>query len=234
LLPCAEFGIVPGVRQTRHRTRRSPPFLLCGCGSLLLFALLAGDACGADAEQKFEQPQGFDDPVRNEEMLKSLAEVARAFGPDAVILQTALLNEAVRNGSLLEARVDAPAYTERDGRKYVVFTLESGIVYNDNSVSAEERVRRTWRDIVATAFRRLPELNIKGDGVAVSVGYHHRSYEDERHLRDELPEKRGEAEKVSYFVGLEDAHRLVKGTADADAVLHRTAIVRGGEPVRLE
>jgi hypothetical protein len=200
----------------------------------MLVALSLAPAAPAVA-QDFEPPQDWDPQLRQDQMMESLAEVARAFGPHAVILQTALLNEAVSHGSLLEAKVAAPAYQQRDGKDYVAFVLDSGIVYNDDSVAAHERALRTWRELVAPALRRVTELQFpkRLDGVAVSVGYHHRPYADERQLRAELPEKRGEAETTSYFIPLEDAVRLARGTADADMVLPRVITVRNGEVVDL-
>jgi len=194
--------------------------------ALLLFA--AGTA------RALEPPKVDSDTVAVEQMMLSLGEVARAFGPDAVVLQTALLNEAVRNGSILEATVQAPAYEQREGRKYVSFTLESGIVYNDKDVSAEDRVRRTWKEIVATALRRLTELQLKAEGLAVKVGYHHRAYDSERTLREELPAGRGEPEKMSYFLAIDDAAGVAKGTLDPDVALGRSTVLRGDDQVKLE
>lgn len=205
-------------------TPAQTPLLVAVAAALLLAAPARAQQ---PAARTLEPPADFDASIKQEEIGASLAEVARTFGPDAVILQTALLNEAVRNGSILEARVDAPTYQQRDGKRYVAFVLESGIVYNDTSVTEEERVQRTWREIVAAALHRLTELHFKTEGVAVSVGYHHRVYEDERHLRDELPEKRGEPETTSYFIALEDAAHLARGTANAEDILPRVAIVRG-------
>jgi hypothetical protein len=199
--------------------------------TLLVFLL-------ATAAHAFDQPatdKDWDPSVPQEQMMESLGQVVRGFGPYAVIMQSALLNEAVRNGSILEASVDAPQYRERDGRQYVVFSLASGIVYNDNSVSAEERLRRTWKDIVAAALRRLTEVQFeKAEGIAVEVGYHHRPYESEREVRENLPDGRGEAERASYYVALEDAAALAKGTADAAQVLPRTVVLRGGDVVELK
>jgi hypothetical protein len=180
-----------------------------------------------------EPPKDWDAAVQPEEMMRSLAKVARAFGPDAVIFQTALLNEAVRNGSILEAKVEKPELERREGRSYVAFTLESGIVYNDNDVSAEERVWRTWREIVAAALRRVAAVKLDAEGLAVNVGYHHRPYADERQLRAELPDGRGEAERMSYYLRLEDADKLARGAADPEEVLRRTLVLRGGQVLEL-
>jgi hypothetical protein len=189
-------------------------------GFLLACPVTAGD---------LEPPPDLDNPVSADAMMASLGEVARLYGPHAVILQTALLNEAVRNGSILEARVEKPAVERRDGKKYIAFVLESGIVFNDRSVSASERVQRTWREIVAAALRRLTEIELRADGVAVCVGYHHRSYADEQQLRAELPAGRGEAERLSFYVPMPDASRLARGESEADEVLPRVVVLRGEE-----
>ena len=198
-------------------------------------ALALLSAVGAHAFDQPAKEEDWDPTVPQEQVMRSLAEVAGKFGPYAVILQSALLNEAVRNGSILEAKVDAPEYRERDGKQYLGFSLDSGIVYNDNSVSPDDRLRRTWQDIVISAIRRLTEVQFdKVEGLAIRVGYHHRPYESERELREQLPEGRGEAEQVSYYIALDDAAGMVKGTADLPKVLERTTIVRGTEVVTLK
>jgi hypothetical protein len=196
-------------------------------------AALALTLAAAAQAAAFEQPKSWPEPVASEELMLSLGEVARAFGPHAVVFQAALLNEAVRNGSLLEARVEAPVYEKRDGRKYVIFSLQSGIVYNDNHVSAGERIRVGWKEIVAAALRRLSELELKAEGLGVRVGYHHRPYTDERSLREELPDGRGEAEEISFFLGIEDAAGVANGTTTPDAALGRVEIRRDGGLVEL-
>lgn len=183
----------------------------------------------------FEAPKNLErDTVAVDQMMLSMGEVARAFGPDAVILQTALLNEAVRNGSILEAKVEAPSYEQREGRKYVIFTLESGIVYNDRDVDAEQRARRTWNEIVAAALRRLTQFELKAEGMAVNVGYHHRLYGSERELRQELPGGRGEAEIMTYILTVEDAGAIAKGTLQPEQALGRALVLRSGEAVELK
>lgn len=204
------------------RRRRGP----AAHALLLLLAL-------APAALALEPPKTWPDAVAPEELMLSLGEVARAFGPHAVVFQSALLNEAVRNGSLLEARVEKPAYQKRDGRKFVVFTLETGIVYNDNDVSAEERVRLVWSEIVAAALRRMTELELKAEGIGVRVGYHHRRYTDERSLRQELPEGRGEAEQTTFFLQVEDAAGVANGTTPPDDVLGRVEVRRGEDVIEL-
>lgn len=199
--------------------------------ALLLLLLCAGAAAA------FDQPQSekdWDPPAPPEEVMQSLSQVAKQFGPYAVILQSALLNEAVRNGSILEAKVDVPEYRQRDGKQYLAFTLESGIVYNDNSVNAEQRLRRTWQDIVASALRRLTEVEFdKVDGLAIRVGYHHRPYENEREVREQLPEGRGQPEQASYYFALADAVALAKGTVDSEKVLEGVTVLRGDDLVPL-
>ena len=69
------------------------------------------------------------------EILDTLHDLQRKYGSDAVLMEGHLLGQAIRSGSILEAVISVSGVEERDGKRFLAFKLETGIVYNDREVA---------------------------------------------------------------------------------------------------
>ncbi|GIW39707.1 MAG: hypothetical protein KatS3mg076_0284 [Candidatus Binatia bacterium] len=200
------------------------------------FRLLVAVACAAPAGARAQGggEDGWQLPAPRDRIVESLSEVAARFGPDAVLLQAYLLNEALRSGSILETTVSAPDIDERSGRKYLALTLDSGLVFDDAKTDADERVRLVWVHVVERALKRQKTFRVPAEGIAVRVRYHHRRYRDEDELRRSLPtEGRGKLESVSFYLGLDDLHGFLADRLSAQQLLDRSEVRLNGSPYRV-
>ena len=123
---------------------RSPP---CRRGWFLLIALIS---CLAPALRAQESPPAASDdgPSSKAEIFNAMQDVRRKYGSDAVMLEGHLLGHAVRSGSVGEAVVSVGGFEDSDGKRFLTFQLETGIIYNDREVSAAARPARVWSEIV--------------------------------------------------------------------------------------
>lgn len=203
---------------------RIGPFSAAACLAGATALLAAAAAGGGDPPTP-----AWDLPRSEADVVRSLADVAHRFGPDAVLMQTYLLNEAARNGSVLEATALAPALETRNGRRYLVFVLDSGIVFNDRSLSAGQRLRRVWQDIIARCLWRFTSLTLPAEGLGVHVRYHHKAYADEAALRASLAsEGRGEAETAAFYFATADVEALVaKALTSGDLLARSESLLNG-------
>jgi len=155
--------------------------------------------------------------------------VASAFGPDAVLTQAYLLNQAVRAGSVLEATVHRPVLQALGAKQFPAFVLDSGIVFNDRDISADARMVRVWKDLLEPVLQRHGKFDLPADGVAFDIRYYHRAYADEEDLRARIArEGRGQSERAVFFFSLEDLRALLEKRLTAQELLDRSVIMRDG------
>jgi len=208
--------------------RNSNPLRLVTCAAAILFmTALPAAAAGPTADWDLPKQQG--------EILRSLGGVAKHFGPEAVMMQAYLLNEASRNGTILESTVHKPELLDHNGHKHLFFALDSGIVFNDNEVTQSARVLRVWQAIVLHSIQRFDKLPFAADGLAFDIRYHHRRYADEQDLRDRIPtEGRGTPEAADFFFLLRDLRDLIQHQLTEQQLLARSEVLVDGRPYVLQ
>jgi hypothetical protein len=185
------------------------------------------------AENARPPGETFDPGTTREEIMQALQEVARTYGHDAVLLEGHLLQLAIRSGSVREATVSVPGVEERDGKRFVAFKLETGIVYNDREVSPPSRAVRVWSDIVEATLRKFHSLSVSADGIAFLVSYEHKAYIDESDLRAHLSEDRGESESAVFYLSLSDIRELLAEQIAAQQLIDRSTILVNAAPAHL-
>ena len=167
------------------------------------------------------------------EILNSLHDVQRQYGKDAVMMEGQLLGQAIRSGSIVDAVISIPGVEERDGRRYLAFKLDTGIIYNDRELTAAARPLRLWTDIVEPSLRQFQTLNLPADGVAFIVAYAHKGYADEADLRAHLHESYGEPESVSFYVLSSDVTELTASRITGQQLIDRATVLFNGSPTHL-
>jgi hypothetical protein len=187
---------------------------------------------GARAQQWKPTPEGDQSGIRKE-ILSALKDVQRQYGKDAVMMEGQLLGQAIRSGSIVDAVISIPGIEEREGRRYLVFKLETGIIYNDRELTTAARPIRLWTDVVEPSLRKFQALNLPADGVGLIVAYTHKEYADEADLRAHLHESSGEPESVTFYVLSSDVAELTANRITAQQAIDRATVLVNGAPTHL-
>jgi hypothetical protein len=223
-----EFDIIPAALQMSgillHLQRSVHWSTAVALGALLYAAL----ALGADAP---EPPP--EEGTSRREIVDALHDLQRKYGSDAVLMEGHLLGQAVRSGSMLEAVISVTGVEERDGKRFLTFKLETGIIYNDRELAPHERSARAWTDIVETTLRKFHKPSVPADGIAVLISYTHKPYIDLSDLRAHLNEGHGEPEALAFYVLVPDIVELNADRITAQQLVDRSTFLLNGEPRRL-
>jgi len=215
-----DFDMVPAA--TQMRCVRIVP--------VVAFLILAGrdSALLAEEELPIPTPAGV-----NPEIVRALAEVRRKYGPDAVVMEGVLLSHAIQKGAVLETAVTVGDLEEREARKYLLFTVDTGIVYNDRELTPEARLGRTWTRIVERSLRTFRSLSVPADGLRLTLSYSHKSYVDEPDLRSHLRDGHGEPESAVIYLTTNDVGDLIAAKIDGQQLADRAVVLLNGTPVRV-
>ncbi len=148
-------------------------------------------------------------------------------------MEGALLGQAIRSGSILEAVISVSGVEERNGKRFLTFKLETGIIYNDREVAPHERSMRAWSEIVEASLRQFRKPSFPADGLVVVVSYTHKPYDDLAELRAQLKDGHGEPEAVAFYLLTPDVVELNADRITAQQLIDRSTVLLNGEPAHL-
>jgi hypothetical protein len=168
-----------------------------------------------------------------QEILNALHDLQRKYGSDAVLMEGHLLGQAIRSGSMLEAVISVPGVEERNGKRFLTFKLETGIIYNDREVAPLERSARAWTEIVEVTLRQFHKPSVPADGIAVLLSYTHKPYADLSDLHAHLHEGHGEPEAAAFYVLVPDIVELNANHITGQQLVDRSIFLLNGEPAHL-
>jgi hypothetical protein len=196
-------------------------------------AALLAMAC-SPAARAADDPEASPEPgTTRKEIQDSLHELQRKYGPDAVLMEGALLGQAIRSGSILEAVIAVPGVEEHNGKRFLAFKLETGIIYNDREVAPQERSMRVWSDIVEASLRQIRKPSFPADGLVVVVSYTHKPYGDLSDLRARLKDSHGEPETAAFYLLTPDVIELNADRITPQQLMDRSTILLNGEPAHV-
>jgi hypothetical protein len=168
-----------------------------------------------------------------QEILRTLQDIQRKYGRDAVLIEGHLLGLAIQSGSMLEANISVAGVEERAGKHFLTFKLDTGIIYNARELTSSGRAARAWRDIVESSLRKFRSLTVQADGLALLVGYTHKEYVDEADLRARLTEGHGESEAAAFYLLMEDIAELLADRITGQQLIDRSTVLIDGSPARI-
>jgi len=213
--------MTPARRASRPRRLR---------GWLALTAVLVGCTGGARAQAT---PDFNDGPSSKTEILNVMQDVRRKYGSDAVMLQGHLMSHAVRNGAVGETVSGVDGFEDRDGKRFVIFRLETGIIYNDRELDTASRPARAWTDIIEASLRTFHTLALPGDGIVLRLAYAHRGYDSEAELRTHLREQPGTPETAVFYLMLPDVGDLLSDRITGQQLIERSTTLVNGTAARV-
>jgi hypothetical protein len=195
---------------------------------VLVVLLCARCVCAADTQ---EPPP--EEGTTHKEIVDALHDLQRKYGSDAVLMEGQLLGQAIRSGSILEAVISVPGVEERNGKRFLAFKLETGIIYNDREVAPHERTAHVWTEIVEASLRQFHKPSVPADGIAVLVEYTHKPYVDLADLHTHLKEDHGQPEVIAFYVLVPDIIDLNANRITPQQLIDRSLILLNGEPAHL-
>jgi hypothetical protein len=187
-----------------------------GRAVLLLAAALALPRCARDvvAAEPEPLPSGMEDlgSASPKDVARALRKVRHHYGDDAIVIETQLLMNAMRSGSLRATSVGVDGVRVHEGKKYLVFVVDTGLIFDSATRDETTRIHMLWETIMAPTLEHLPQgLRVPADGIMVILRYHHRPYQTREELRANLDQPGTQEETDFYVLG-----------PDIDAILGRT------------
>ncbi|MGH7964015.1 MAG: hypothetical protein ACRERD_19705 [Candidatus Binatia bacterium] len=192
----------------------------------LLFLLTTQQVHATD--EKAPWARGLDSP----ELGKLLQELNQQYGPDAVALLGSLLNATIYSGSVLTATVRVHGTEMRQDGNFLIFRVETGIIFNSRTHNKTSRLTTLWAKILEKAFAQMTTMKVPADGVMVDLLYYQKSYPETDELHKHVDEP-GTIEEAKFYFPVESLRAFLNQELPAPALLARTAVLVDNTPAPL-
>ena len=200
--------------------------------SLLLCALLAAPAAGAETE---ELPKGLPPAATTDErraVLQLMKQNRDKYGDDAALMQGLLLTHSLQGEAVLTTESTIVGFEQLEGRKFVTFRVASGVVLNDRAFDRDQRLERIWHVVLERTLLRYPTFKAPADGVAVEIQYNHRPYEQVADLYKNVDDT-GPLERAKFYMLVPDLGEFLAHRLGPQDFLERSRVLVDDKPVKL-
>lgn len=177
----------------------------------------------ADDNNPWEKP-------RSPELGQLLRELNQQYGPDTVSLMSWLNDASIHSGSVLAASIRVNGKESRENTTFLVFQVETGIIFNTRTTDQASRLVLLWEKILAKAFSHFDTLRVPADGVMVVLLSHCKSFPETDDLSEHVDEP-GPLEEVKFYFPGESLRAYLSKQLSAQALLTRTQVFIDGTPV---
>lgn len=110
------------------------------------------------------------------ELAASLQETARKHGADAVALQAALLMSSLGAGAAGPSEVSVVGVSPEAGSEYLRIEVRTGIVFDADTTTPEDRGMTVWREVALPALGRLQSSAFRPEGLDLLLAYGTQSF----------------------------------------------------------
>jgi len=196
------------------------------CGWLVLFLLVIA------RETRPEEGLPWGGGAPPAELFKLLQDLNRQYGPDTVTLVSWLLDAATRSGSVLTASVQVNGNESREDVKFLVFQVDTGIIFNTRTVDQNGRLAILWDKILAKAFTHLETLRVPADGVMVNLLYHYQSFPETDNLSEHVDEP-GPIEEAKFYFRTDPLRAYLSKELSPQILLSRSQVLINNTPAIL-
>lgn len=176
-------------------------------------------------------------PVVGDEAKGALIHLMREnrakYGDDATVLQGMLMMSAVAAEAVLATESAIRGFEEREGHRFVTFRLASGVVFNDRTHDARERLRKVWTGILERTFASYKTFKVPADGIAVEIEYSHRPYADMSELYQTIDDA-GAKEQAKFYLLSSDLNQFLTNEVRAHELLGRSRVFVDGQPAAID
>ena len=162
-----------------------------------------------------------------DDVARALAKVRHHYGDDAIVIETQLLMNAMRCGSVRATAVSVDGVRPHRDKKYLAFVVDTGIVFDSATRDEATRIHMLWETIMAPTLEHLHALRVPADGIAVTMRYHHRPYRRLEEVRADL-DRPGTAEETAFYLLGLDVDALVASSETPHTLLRRAHVTVDG------
>jgi hypothetical protein len=177
-----------------------------------------------------EEPLWQHESARSPELGKLLRELNQKYGPDTVSLLSWLNDATIRSGSVLTATVGITGQETKANTTFLVFQVETGIIFNTQKEDQTSRLRTVWEKILMDAFSHLDDMQVPTDGVRIDLLSHCKSFAVTDALADHIDEP-GPIENMKFYFSGDPLRAYLRKQLSAQALFARTAVLVNDVPV---
>ncbi|HEY2389133.1 MAG TPA: hypothetical protein VGK30_19445 [Candidatus Binatia bacterium] len=175
-------------------------------------------------------PSGLDElgSASPSEVSRALRKIRHHYGDDAIVIQTQLLLNAMRNGSMRATSVGVDGVRPHEDKRYLVFVVDTGLVFDTATRDETTRIHMLWETIMAPTLEHLAQgLRVPADGIKVAMRYHHRPYRTREELRQNLDEP-GTPEETDFYVLGPDVDEILMQHETTHSLITRAHVTVDG------
>lgn len=202
--------------------------MLCCCA--VLFLLTLGREVYAQEGGPPQEGLPWPGGAPSTELFKLLQELNHKYGPDTVTLVSWLLDSAVHSGSVLTSSAKVDGDEIHQERKFLVFLVDTGIIFNTRKMDQNGRLTALWEKILARTFARLETLQVPADGVLIRLLYHSKSFPETESFAEQVDEP-GAVEEAKFYFLSEQMRAFLGKELSPQALLTRSEVFVNGSPV---
>lgn len=216
------------------RVARATPRRWVTAASLALVAMGALAVCAAGTEPApLPSAAGEIPGATRDDVVRALRKVHHKYGEDAVVIESQLLINAMRSGSVRASAVSVDGVKQDHDKRYLGFVIETGLVFDTQTRDVMARIRMLWATIMTPTLERLTALRVPADGIKVAMSYHHRPYRSQNDLRASIDHP-GTPEEIAFYVLARDVDALVTRNVTAPNLIARARVTVDGEERAVE
>ncbi len=197
----------------------------------VLSLLLAGPIVAAGPEDLPKDLPPAGSPDQRHAVLQLMRQNKEKYGDDAALLQGLLLTHSLQGKAVLSTESTILGFEEVDGKKYVAFRLESGVLLNDKALDRDQRLERMWHVVLERTLLHYPTFRAPADGLAVEIRYNHRPYERITDLYDD--ENEGVIERAKFYMLSPDLADFLARRIGPQDFLTRSRVLLDDQPVSM-
>ena len=177
-----------------------------------------------------EEPLWQHESARSPELGQLLRELNQKYGPDTVSLLSWLNDATIRSGSVLTATVSVTGKETKASTTFLVFQVETGIIFNTQKEDQTSRLRTVWEKILVDAFSHLDNMQVPTDGVRIDLLSHCKSFAVTDALADHVDEP-GPIENVKFYFSGDPLRAYIRKQLSAQALFAHTEVLVNDVPV---
>ena len=195
---------------------------------MLVIAVALGGAAGATNDPE-PLPSGMESlgATSPTDLSRALAKVRRHYGDDAIVIESQLLVNAMRSGSVRATEVSVDGVRPHENKRYLVFVVDTGIIFDSATRDEMTRIHMLWETIMAPTLEHVHALRVPADGIAVTMRYHHRPYQRLEEVRADVG-RPGTAEETAFYLLGPDVDALAVQSETPHTLLRRAHVTVDG------
>jgi len=154
--------------------------------------------------------------------------LSNLYGADTVSLLSWLNDASIHHKhSVLTATVRVDGKETLDNVSFLVFKVETGVIFNTLTNDQTSRLVNLWEHVLAKAFSHFETFSVPTDGIMINLLSHCKAFAERDNLADQIDEP-GPVEEVKFYFPGEPLRAYLEKQLSAQTLLNRTSIMVNG------